>query len=72
MRFSTSFRRRLQLLNLPGALLLLLLQRTPVLRLLVSTEPVVVAAPAGAMLNPPSPVSWVSARSTRARVRPNS
>lgn len=50
MRFSTSFRRRLQLLNLPGALLLLLLQRTPVLRLLVSTEPVVVAAPAGAML----------------------
>ena len=50
MRFSPSFRRRLQLLNLPGALLLLLLQRTPVLRLLVSAEPAVVAAPAGAVL----------------------
>ena len=50
MRFSSSSRRRLQLLHLPGALLLLLLQRTPVLRLFVSAEPATLAAPVGAVL----------------------
>ncbi len=50
MRFPPSFRRRLQLLKLPGALLLLLLQRTPILRLLPSSETAAVVAPVGAVL----------------------
>jgi hypothetical protein len=49
MKLSAAFLRRLHWINLPGALLLTLLQRTPVLR---------VAAPAGELVHP-SPVGQV-------------
>ena len=43
-------RRRLRWLNLPGAMLLVLLQRTPVLRQLVVAENSALTAPVGAVL----------------------
>src|SRR5882672_2507455 len=44
------FARRLRWLNLPGAVLLALLQRTPVVRVAAVAEEFVVAAPLGAVL----------------------
>jgi hypothetical protein len=48
--FAAVYFHRLRWLNLPGALLVLLLQRTPVLRLVVAVEERIVASPAGALL----------------------
>lgn len=48
--FAAVFFHRLRWLNLPGALLVMLLQRTPVLRALVAAEEMVAASPAVAVL----------------------
>ena len=50
MNVSSFIIRRLPWLNLPGALLITLLQRTPVLRLAGVSEEVVVASPVGQVL----------------------
>lgn len=50
MTFAAVFFHRFRWLNLPGALLVMLLQRTPVLRALVAAEEMVAASPAVAVL----------------------
>jgi hypothetical protein len=50
MKFSAALHRRFNGINLPGALLLLLLQRTPILNLLVTAENTVLRSPASAVL----------------------
>ena len=50
LHLSVRIQRLYQRINLPGALLLLLLQRTPVLNLLVSSDEMVIASPAGNVL----------------------
>ena len=50
MKLPAVLSRRLHLLNLPGALLLLILQRTPVVSLFVTAENTVLSAPVGAVL----------------------
>ena len=50
MKFPAALHRRLHLLNLPGALLMMLLQRTPLLNLFVTAENTVLRSPAGAVL----------------------
>ena len=50
MKFSAALLRRLHWLNLPGALLLALLQRTPALRVAASVGEIVRAAPAASVL----------------------
>src|SRR3954464_14494777 len=50
VKFVSALFLRLRWLNLPGAMLIALLQRTPVVRLLVTAEEVVTASPVGAVL----------------------
>ena len=50
MNLTTVVRRRLHWLNLPGALLIALLQRTPVLRVAAVAEEFVLASPVGTVL----------------------
>jgi len=50
MNFSATFVRRLHWLNLPGALLIALLQRTPVLRVASTAGEITRASPVGAVL----------------------
>ena len=50
MRFPTGLARRLRWINLPGAALLALLQRTPVVRVAAVAEEFVHASPIGALL----------------------
>jgi hypothetical protein len=50
MTFSARFYRHFRWLNLPGALLVTLLQRTPVLRVVASADEMVAASPLGAVL----------------------
>ena len=50
MKLSSSLHRRLHWLNLPTALLLTLLQRTPAVRVVAAVEELVVSSPLGAVL----------------------
>lgn len=50
MKFSAALHRRLHWINLPGALLVMLLQRTPILNLLVTAENTLLRSPASAVL----------------------
>lgn len=50
MNFNFIHQRRLRWINLPGAMLMVLLQRTPVLSLLGTTEEIVIASPMGTVL----------------------
>jgi len=50
MNYSPSLRRRLVRLNVPAAILLLLLQRAPMLRVLISADSGVITAPVSAAL----------------------
>lgn len=50
MKFLAALHRRFHWLNLPGALLMMILQRTPLLNLLVTAETTVLRSPAGAVL----------------------
>src|SRR5665213_1235532 len=50
MNFKFLHHRRLRWINLPGALLMALLQRTPVLSLIATTEEIVVSSPMSAVL----------------------
>ncbi|ACB74902.1 immunoglobulin domain-containing protein [Opitutus terrae] len=50
MKVSPAFKRRLQWINLPTAALIALLQRAPVVRVLVATEEFVLSTPIGALL----------------------
>jgi hypothetical protein len=50
MNFSATFVRRLHWLNLPGAFLIALLQRTPVLRVASTAGEITRASPVGAVL----------------------
>lgn len=50
MNFNFLHHRRLRWINLPGAILMLLLQRTPALSLLGTTEEIVIASPMGTVL----------------------
>ena len=50
MNFPAAFARRLPWLNLPGVLLIALLQRTPVLRVAATAGEIILASPIGAIL----------------------
>ena len=50
LKFSSALHRRLHWLNLPGALLIALLQRTPIIRVAAVAEDLVIASPVGAIL----------------------
>jgi len=50
MKLSAILSRRLRLINLPGAILMMLLQRTPVVSLVATTEEMVIASPMGTLL----------------------
>src|SRR3954469_15231509 len=50
MHFQTFIYRRLRWINLPGALLVALLQRTPVLRIAATAEEMVASSPVGSVL----------------------
>ncbi len=50
MKLSHQFRHRFAWINLPGAVLIALLQRTPVLNLVVAVDDMVASSPAGAIL----------------------
>src|SRR3954464_10211798 len=50
MHLPNFFYRRLRWLNVPGAMLVALLQRTPVLRVAATAEEMVVASPVGTVL----------------------
>ena len=50
MQFSSTLSRRCRGINVPGAILMLLLQRTPVLNIVAATEEIIIASPVGAVL----------------------